>query len=124
MTEGEEADVEDSDDSKLDTSTEESGHEEAGGTREEEEKDSKEYDEDIVKEFRPEEMSEEEEAKNEDGTLLHQLTKTSVESQPGSMEDEGTDLTSNPPESAKAPKVADKSAGGLADHRSSQSSVK
>ncbi|XP_037552585.1 retinitis pigmentosa 1-like 1 protein [Nematolebias whitei] len=124
VTEGEEADVEDSDDSKLDTSTEESGHEEGAGSREEE--DSKDNDEDIVKEFRPEEMSEEEEeAKNEDGTLLHQFTKTSVESQPGSMEDENTDLTSSPVESTKAPEVAaNVSAGGLTDHRSSQSNVK
>ncbi|KAK5600327.1 hypothetical protein CRENBAI_026804 [Crenichthys baileyi] len=101
VTEGEEADAEDSDDSKRhsDTSAEESAPEEAGGTGEEEVKGSREDgEEDAVEEFKPEQESKEEEAaesKNEDWTLLHQFTRTSVESQPGSMEEVEMDLPSN-----------------------------
>lgn len=101
MTEGEEADAEDSDDSKRhgDASAEESAPQETASSGEEEAKSSREEgQEDAVEEFRPEQESEEEEAakgKNEDGTLLHQFTRTSVESQPGSMEDVDMDLPSN-----------------------------
>ncbi|XP_008426623.1 retinitis pigmentosa 1-like 1 protein [Poecilia reticulata] len=101
VTEGEEADAEDSDDSKGhgDASADESAPEEAAGSGEEEAKSSREDgQEDAVEEFRPEQESEEEAAakgKNEDGTLLHQFTRTSVESQPGSMEDVDMDLPSN-----------------------------
>ncbi|MEQ2235562.1 hypothetical protein ILYODFUR_003637 [Ilyodon furcidens] len=101
VTEGEEADAEDSDDSKRhsDTSAEESAPEEAGGTGEEEVKGSREDgEEDAVEEFKPEQESKEQEAaesKNEDGTLVHQFTRTSVESQPGSMEEVEMDLPSN-----------------------------
>ncbi|XP_054915680.1 retinitis pigmentosa 1-like 1 protein isoform X2 [Poeciliopsis prolifica] len=95
VTEGEEADAEDSDDSKHhgDASADESGEEEAKSSREDGQENG-------VEEFRPEQESEEEEGKaaegkNEDGTLLHQFTRTSVESQPGSMEDVDVDLPSN-----------------------------
>lgn len=101
VTEGEEADAEDSEDSKRlsDTSAEESAPEESGGTGGEEvESSGEDGEKDVVEEFRPEQQTKEEEAaksKNEDGTLLHQFTKTSVESQPGSMEDFDMDLPSN-----------------------------
>ncbi|KAM4537686.1 uncharacterized protein rp1l1a isoform 1-T1 [Fundulus diaphanus] len=102
VTDGEEADVEDSDDSKRhsDTSAEESAPEEAGGTEKEEVKGSGEDEEaDVVDEFRSNQESKEEEeaanSKSKDGTFLHQFTRTSVESQSGSMEDVEMDLPSN-----------------------------
>ncbi|KAM4710634.1 uncharacterized protein rp1l1a isoform 1-T2 [Anableps anableps] len=110
VMEGEDADAEDSDDSKRhsDTSADESAPEEAADTGEEEVKSSGEDgQEDAVEEFRLEQDSEEEAAKskNEDGTLLHQFTRTSVESQPGSMEDVDMDLPSNSRDYKEAPKV-------------------
>uniref|UniRef100_A0A087YCJ5 Rp1 like 1a n=1 Tax=Poecilia formosa TaxID=48698 RepID=A0A087YCJ5_POEFO len=98
VTEGEEADAEDSDDSKRhgDASADESAPEEAASSGEEEAKSSREDEqEDAVEEFRLEQESEAAKGKNEDGTLLHQFTRTSVESQPGSMEDVDMDLPSN-----------------------------
>ncbi|XP_014890347.1 retinitis pigmentosa 1-like 1 protein isoform X1 [Poecilia latipinna] len=98
VTEGEEADAEDSDDSKRhgDASADESAPEEAASSGEEEAKSSREDEqEDAVEEFRLEQESEAAKDKNEDGTLLHQFTRTSVESQPGSMEDVDMDLPSN-----------------------------
>lgn len=90
VTEGEEADAEDSDDSKQqsDTGAEESGRDEDG------EEDAS---EDLVEEFKPEEECEEEvcRSKKKDEALLHQMTKTSVESQPGSMEEVDADSPSN-----------------------------
>ncbi|XP_078147101.1 uncharacterized protein rp1l1a [Centroberyx gerrardi] len=87
VTEGEEADGEDSDtDSKRpsDTSVDETGRE--GGA----ETTGDEVVEDPVEEFKPEEEEEEEEDgeknKGEESALPHQHTRTSVESQPGSME--------------------------------------
>uniref|UniRef100_UPI003AAC6E2B uncharacterized protein rp1l1a n=1 Tax=Centroberyx gerrardi TaxID=166262 RepID=UPI003AAC6E2B len=87
VTEGEEADGEDSDtDSKRpsDTSMDETGRE--GGA----ETTGDEVVEDPVEEFKPEEEEEEEEDgeknKGEESALPHQHTRTSVESQPGSME--------------------------------------
>ncbi|XP_015245041.1 PREDICTED: retinitis pigmentosa 1-like 1 protein [Cyprinodon variegatus] len=103
VTDGEEADAEDSDNSKRqsDTSAEESAPEETGGTAEEETKDSdgEDGEEDAVEEFRPEQEGREEKeatkSKKEDGALLHQFTRTSVESQSGSMEEVRMDLPSN-----------------------------
>ncbi|XP_014328464.1 retinitis pigmentosa 1-like 1 protein [Xiphophorus maculatus] len=98
VTEGEEADAEDSDDSKRhgDASADESAPEETAGSGEEEAKSSREDgQEDVVEEFRPEQESEAAKGKNEDGALLHQFTRASVESQPGSMEDVDVDLPSN-----------------------------
>uniref|UniRef100_A0A3P9I7R9 Doublecortin domain-containing protein n=1 Tax=Oryzias latipes TaxID=8090 RepID=A0A3P9I7R9_ORYLA len=83
VTEGEEADAEDSDDSKQQSDT---GAEESGRDEEDKEEDAS---EDLVEEFKPEEESEEQTCrkKKKDEALLHQMTKTSVESQPGSMEE-------------------------------------
>lgn len=91
-------DAEDSDDSKRhgDTSADESAPEETAGSGEEEAKSSREDgQEDVVEEFRLEQESEAAKGKNEDGALLHQFTRTSMESQPGSMEDVDVDLPSN-----------------------------
>ncbi|KAM4560507.1 uncharacterized protein rp1l1a [Odontesthes bonariensis] len=128
VTEGEEADAEDSEDSKRQSDT---GAEEAGGTGEEEEKESgedgeeEEAQEEVVEEFKPEEESEEEEVdknKKEDGALLHQFTRTSVESQPGSMEDVDVNSSSKPVDYIEVPKMADGvSAGGGAGQRRSRS---
>ncbi|RVE75362.1 hypothetical protein OJAV_G00015900 [Oryzias javanicus] len=89
VTEGEEADAEDSDDSKQqsDTGAEESGRDEDG---------EEDAGEDLVEEFKTEEESEEEArgSKKKDEALLHQMTKTSVESQPGSMEEVDADSPS------------------------------
>ncbi|GLD64810.1 retinitis pigmentosa 1-like 1 protein [Lates japonicus] len=116
VTEGEEADAEDSDtDNKhpSDTSADESGREGAGTTGGEEEKEGggdrdEEVVEDAVEEFKPEEEDKEEANSNkrEDGALLHQFTRTSVESQPGSLEDIDTDSPSNPVSSIEVPKMA------------------
>ncbi|XP_074520255.1 uncharacterized protein rp1l1a [Halichoeres trimaculatus] len=113
VTEGEEADAEDSDtDAKRpsDTSADESGREEAGATGEEEE----------VEESTPEE--EVNVNKKEDGALLQQFTKTSVESQPGSLEDMDADSPRNPVQSIEVPKVvAEESSGGGSGNRRSRS---
>lgn len=116
VTEGEEADAEDSDtDCKhaSETSADESGREGAGTTGDDEEKeevhgDEEEVLEDAVEEFKPEEEDEEEANSNkkEDSALLHQYTRTSVESQPGSLEDIET---YSPQNSIEVPKMA---AGG------------
>lgn len=110
MTEGEEADAEDSDtDAKRpsDTSADESGREEAGAAGEEEE--SGDVNEEEVKGN-----------KNPDGALLQQFTRTSVESQPGSLED--VDSPRNPVQSIEVPKmVAEESSGGGSGNRRSRS---
>ncbi len=83
--------------------------------------------EDAVEEFKPEEEEEEEEGEangneRKDGALLHQFTRTSVESQPGSMEDIDTDSPQNPVNSIEVPKMtAGGSAGGGAGQRRSRS---
>uniref|UniRef100_A0A8C6KCP7 Doublecortin domain-containing protein n=6 Tax=Nothobranchius TaxID=28779 RepID=A0A8C6KCP7_NOTFU len=100
LSEGEAADAEDSDNSK----DEESGHEEVGASGNEEDKEENEVKEDIIEEKATEN-------ENDDGTLLHQFTKTSVESQPGSMEDiVDTDSPTSPTEAQKA--ADDVSSGG------------
>ncbi|XP_044044427.1 retinitis pigmentosa 1-like 1 protein [Siniperca chuatsi] len=133
VTEGEEADAEDSDTDKRpsDTSADESGREGPGATGDEEEKeggDGDEVVEDAVEEFKPEEEEEEVEDevvvvsrnKREDGALLHQLTRTSVESQPGSLEDINTDSPQNPVNSIEVPKMAAgvSTGGGMGQRRS------
>lgn len=114
MTEGEEADAEESDtDSKRpsNTSVAESGREGAGATEDEEGReggeDGDEAD-DAVEEFKPEEEEEEdgEVDKRENGALFHQFTRTSVESQPGSLEDIGTESPHNLVSSIEVPKRA------------------
>ncbi|KAM3857070.1 retinitis pigmentosa 1-like 1 protein [Diretmus argenteus] len=93
VTEGEEADAEDSDtvSSKRpsDTSVDEPGCERAGTTADKDEKGGGVV-EDIVEEFKPEEEEEEGDEvrrnKGEETVLPHQYTRTSVESQSGSME--------------------------------------
>ncbi|XP_056157078.1 retinitis pigmentosa 1-like 1 protein [Lampris incognitus] len=93
VTEGEEADAEDSDSDNKNPSNasgDESGQgaDETAGAKESEE----EIGEDIVEEVKPEEDEKEEENAGAGGqggdenVLLHQITRTSVESQPGSME--------------------------------------
>ncbi|XP_035533952.1 retinitis pigmentosa 1-like 1 protein [Morone saxatilis] len=132
VTEGEEADAEDSStDSKRqsDTSPDESGREGAAATGDEEEKEGEgdggdeEVVEDAVEEFKPEEEGEDEEVnknKREAGALLHQFTRTSVESQPGSLEDIGTESPQNPVNSIEVPKMADggSTGGGTGQKRS------
>uniref|UniRef100_UPI0037E751E8 retinitis pigmentosa 1-like 1 protein n=1 Tax=Semicossyphus pulcher TaxID=241346 RepID=UPI0037E751E8 len=124
VTEGEEADAEDSDtDGKRpsDTSMEESGREEAGTTGEEEEKECEGDVEDEVEEFKPEEEEGDKKTK-EDGALLQQFTRTSVESQPGSLEEIETDSPRNPVQSIEVPKMADEvSSGGGSGNRRSRS---
>ncbi|XP_042368755.1 retinitis pigmentosa 1-like 1 protein [Plectropomus leopardus] len=124
VTEGEEADAEDSDtDNKRpsDTSADESGREGAGTTGEEGEKEGG-VEEDAVEEFKPDEEEQEEEGgeqnKREDGALLHQITRTSVESQPGSLED--IDSPQNPVNSIEVPKIAagGSTGGGTGQRRS------
>lgn len=122
MTEGEEADGEDSDtDCKRpsDTSADESGH---GGTENEEEKESG-VEEEEAAEDTVEEKEEVKKNKKEDCALLHQFTRTSVESQPGSLEDIGTESPHHPVDSIEVPKMAadDVSSGGGAGQRRSRS---
>lgn len=101
-TEGEEADAEDSDADSKRPSADESGREE---------KDEREGDGD-----------EEEDAVKDAGALLHQVTRTSVESQPGSLEDIDADSPQNPVDSIEVPKVADSiSTGGGKGQRRSRS---
>nr|XP_046238890.1 retinitis pigmentosa 1-like 1 protein [Scatophagus argus] len=134
VTEGEEVDAEDSDtDGKRPSVTSESGREGAGATGDEEDKDSggdggeDEVVEDVVEEIKPEEEKEEEEGqvnrnKREDCALLHQFTRTSVESQPGSLEDIDADAHQNPANSAEVSKMATGvSTSGDAGQRGSRS---
>ncbi|XP_040888742.1 retinitis pigmentosa 1-like 1 protein [Toxotes jaculatrix] len=127
VTEGEEADAEDSDtDNKRpsDTSADESGREGAGTTGDEEEKeggrdgDEEEVEEDAVEEFKPEE--EVNGSMRKDGALLHQFTRTSVESQPGSLENIDMDSLLNPVSSVEVPKMAAgiSTTGGTSQRRS------
>lgn len=118
VTEGEEADAEDSDtDNKRpsDTSCDESGRDGAEATGDEEREGGDE-----------EEEEKEEEAntgKKVDGALPHQFTKTSVESQPGSLEDIDTDSPPNPVNSIEVPKMGGGgvSGGGGGGQRRSRS---
>lgn len=125
MTEGEEADAEDSDiDSKRssDTTADKSGSEEK-----EESGEDKDEEEDAVKEFKPEEEEEDKAngSKREDGALLHQFTRTSVESQPGSLEDIDAESPQNPVDSTEVSKTADSiSTGGSNGQRRSRSPAK
>ena len=121
MTEEEEADAEDSDTDKKspcdttgDEEEKEKEKEEGGGDAEEEE-----VREDAVEELKPEEEEEEEVnvSKKEEGALLHQFTRTSVESQPGSLEDIHTE--SAPVSTIEVPKMV--STGGGASPKRSRS---
>ncbi len=132
MTEGEEADAEDSDtDSKRpsDTSADESGRDGAEVTGDEDEKKDR-GDEDegeAVGEFKPEEEEEQDDGevkrnKGENGALLYQFTRTSVESQPGSLEDVDTDSPQKLVASIEVPKMtASVSTGGGAGQKRSRS---
>ncbi|KAM6892871.1 uncharacterized protein PEZ65_022933 [Lycodopsis pacificus] len=114
-TEAEEADAEDSDtDGKRpsDTSADESGPEGARATG----------DEGAVEEFQTEEEGDGEVNKRLDGALLHQYTRTSMESQSGSLEDVDTDAHHHPVISIEVPKMAGGgSAGGGTGQRRSRS---
>lgn len=128
MTEGEEADAEESDsDNKRpsDTSADESGCEGAGTTGEEGEKGGGEEEavKDAVEEDKPENKDGDmKEKKGEAVALLHQFTRTSVESQPGSLEDINTESPQNPVNSIEVPKIsAGVSSGGGAGQRRSRS---
>ncbi|XP_053273593.1 retinitis pigmentosa 1-like 1 protein [Pleuronectes platessa] len=117
-TEGEEADAEDSDTDKKSPSDTSADEVVAGTTGDEEEKEA--GGGDAVEEFKPEEEEEEEEVKGsrkEAGALLHQFTRTSVESQPGSLEDIHTD--SAPVSTIEVPKMG--STGGGASPKRSRS---
>ncbi|CAB1441952.1 unnamed protein product [Pleuronectes platessa] len=118
-TEGEEADAEDSDTDKKSPSDTSADEVVAGTTGEEEEKEA--GGGDAVEEFKPEEEEEEEEevkgSRKEAGALLHQFTRTSVESQPGSLEDIHTD--SAPVSTIEVPKMG--STGGGASPKRSRS---
>ncbi|XP_051284071.1 retinitis pigmentosa 1-like 1 protein [Dicentrarchus labrax] len=124
VTEGEEADAEDSStDSKRqsDTSPDESGREGAAATGDEEEKEG--GGDGADEEFKPEEDGEDEEVnknKREASALLHQFTRTSVESQPGSLEDIDTESPQNPGNLIEVPKMADggSTGGGTGQKRS------
>lgn len=108
-TEGEEADAEESDtDNKhrSDTSCEESGNQEDG------------EEEEAAVESKTEE-EEEEDVKKEDSALLHQFTRTSVESQPGSLEDVDMNPPQNPVHAIEVPKVG--AGGGGSGQRRSRS---
>lgn len=76
--------------------------------------------EDAVEEFKPKEEEGEEIKGNwEDGALHHQVTRTSMESQPGSMEDIGRDSPQNPVIATEVPKkAADGSTGGVCQRTS------
>nr|XP_029136567.1 retinitis pigmentosa 1-like 1 protein [Labrus bergylta] len=128
VTEGEEADAEDSDtDAKRpsDTSVDDSGQDGAEATGEEEENDSGGGGEgDVVEEFKPEEGEEGDVDgnKKEDGALLQQFTRTSVESQPGSLEDIDSETQKNHMQSIVVPKMAaGVSTGGGSGNRRSRS---
>lgn len=107
-TEGEEADAEESDtDNKhpTDTSCDESGNKEGG------------EEEQAAVERKTEE--EEKGVTKEDSALFHQFTKTSVESQPGSLEDVDMNPPQNPVHAIKVPKVG--AGGGGSGQRRSRS---
>ncbi|KAF0046208.1 hypothetical protein F2P81_002737 [Scophthalmus maximus] len=111
VTEGEDADAEDSDTDKRspgDTSAEEFGREGAITTGDGDEE------EEAVEEIEPEEEEEEVNGNTkEDSVLLHQFTRTSVESQPGSLEDVHPDSPSLSVSTMEVPKMAeDVSTGG------------
>ncbi|KAM9836020.1 uncharacterized protein rp1l1a [Aulostomus maculatus] len=115
VTEGEEADAEDSDtDGKRpsDTSADESGQKEATGDEEEEEE------EEEVGDAAAEEFKQDEEGR-EDGGLLQQFTRASVESQPGSLED--IDTNSPPANATEVPKMATGGATGGTGQRRNRS---
>lgn len=114
-TEGEEADAEDSDtDNKRpsDTSCDESG----GGEKEEEEEAEGQEEKEEAVESKTEKEGE---VKKEDGVLFHQFTRTSVESQPGSLEDIDTDPPQKPVHAIKVPEVG--AGGGGSGQRRSRS---
>ncbi|XP_062236525.1 retinitis pigmentosa 1-like 1 protein [Platichthys flesus] len=117
LTEGEEADAEDSDTDKKSPSDTSADEVVAGTTGDEEEKEA--GGGDAVEEFKPEEEEEEEvnSSRKEEGALLHQFTRTSVESQPGSLEDIHTD--SAPVSTIEVPKMG--STGGGASPKRSRS---
>lgn len=113
VTEGEEADAEDSDTDKRPSDT--SADDSAGAAGGEEEKEAagdggeEEVAEDAVEESKPEEEQDGEVSKR----VIHQATKTSVESQPGSLEDVNADSPRNAIPSIEVPKMAaDVSTGG------------
>lgn len=66
-----------------------------------------------------EDKQEEENSKTEDGVLHHQFTRTSVESQPGSLDD--IDVNPNPVSSIEVPKTGAGGGGGSAGQRRSRS---
>uniref|UniRef100_A0A3Q3NI19 Doublecortin domain-containing protein n=1 Tax=Labrus bergylta TaxID=56723 RepID=A0A3Q3NI19_9LABR len=97
----------------------------AEATGEEEENDSGGGGEgDVVEEFKPEEGEEGDVDgnKKEDGALLQQFTRTSVESQPGSLEDIDSETQKNHMQSIVVPKMAaGVSTGGGSGNRRSRS---
>ncbi|KAA8579564.1 retinitis pigmentosa 1-like 1 protein [Etheostoma spectabile] len=120
VNEGEEVHAKESDpDSKRprDNSVSESGHEGAGASEDEEGKEGKEDGDeanDAVEECKPEEDKEKdgELDKRENGVLFHQFTRTSVESQPGSLEDIDTESPNNLVNAIEVPKRAACVCGG------------
>lgn len=120
MTEGGEADAEDSDiDSKRSSDT---TADKLGSEEKEESGEDKDEEEDAVKELKPEEEDKANGSKREDGALLHQFTRTSVESQPGSLEDIDAESPQNPVDSTEVSKTADSiSTGGSNGQRRSRS---
>ncbi|KAG7237427.1 hypothetical protein INR49_032390 [Caranx melampygus] len=126
VTEGEEADAEDSDANNKcsgDTSAGESGCEGAGTAGEQEGGEGEEeVVEDAVEEFKPEEEDEEDGNKKENGALLHQHTRTSLESLPGSLEEINMNSQPNPVSSIEVPKkAAAVCTGGCATQKRSRS---
>lgn len=113
-TEGEEADAEESDTDKhpSDTSCDECGNKE-GGEEEETAVESKTEEEEERKE------EEEEDVKKANSALFHQFTRTSVESQPGSLEDVDMNPPQNSTHAIKVPKVG--AGGGGSGQRRSRS---
>ncbi|KAG7241061.1 hypothetical protein INR49_026092 [Caranx melampygus] len=126
VTEGEEADAEDSDANNKcsgDTSAGESGCEGAGTAGEQEGGEGEEeVVEDAVEDFKPEEEDEEDGNKKENGALLHQHTRTSLESLPGSLEEINMNSQPNPVSSIEVPKkAAAVCTGGCATQKRSRS---
>ncbi|XP_026158073.1 retinitis pigmentosa 1-like 1 protein [Mastacembelus armatus] len=132
VTEGEEADAEDSDaESKCpgDSGVDEQGQKDVGSTEDEEAEDGggggeeeEVLEEDVVEDLNPDEEDEEEVNRNqgEDGALLHQFTRTSMESQPGSLEDIDRDSPQTSVNSTELPQTADavSTGGGTGQRRS------
>ncbi|XP_029369312.1 retinitis pigmentosa 1-like 1 protein [Echeneis naucrates] len=122
--EGEEADAEDSDISNKrpsDNSAEESGHERPGSAGGEEGGDDKEdrVVEDAVEELKPDEEDEVVNSKKKEvDVLLHQFTKTSVESQPGSLEEVNMSSHLNPVSTIEGSKTVVSTGGGATQRRS------